>query len=30
MNTKSQVDFNRLHQLKMLDNNEEDKDVSLG
>jgi hypothetical protein len=28
MNTKSQVDFDRLLQLHMLDNTEEDKDMS--
>jgi hypothetical protein len=28
MNTKSQVDFDRLLQLNMLDNTEEDKDMS--
>jgi hypothetical protein len=28
MNTKSQVDFDRLLQLHMLDNSEEDKDMS--
>jgi hypothetical protein len=28
MNTKSQIDFDRLLQLHMLDNTEEDKDMS--